>query len=437
MQHRFIPTWLPILPLVVPLIACLPSEGDTNPFEPDLVCSRVPRCSIAEPACQQAVLAVTACVRGDATPSLPTIRTITREALRAELVASSAASELPSDRLSVLVVEKAFAAFGLVTDESSLTEASVDVSADSIAAMYEDEKKLVTIVSDTTVDPETAMMALSHELTHYLQHLENPPSIFDAKGLDIDRIVARKALIEGEALVTGFRSLAHMLGRQLDWTATFHKLDHNASEETHESDSPLLTAVSVLPYVLSARVIRDLWDLQGRARVDQLFTNPPKTELDWLSAGAPPVMPSTEVLDCYPPLPPEGFDLLGTDSLGLAGLYALTATQELPSIPGSADWRSDSMAFYVQRDATAVDSPTVLAVWRIRFRDDASAGRFAKLIAPLALQVVSFGRELAISVSSDPRTPPLAANQLAACPTEAELVATQRSTEGMAAAAMR
>ena len=49
----------------------------------------------------------------------------------------------------------------------------------------------------------------------------------------------------------------------------------------------------------------------------------------WLEGSF--VLSSAEDLDCYPALPPDGYELTAADSLGVAGLFALLGKLEMAS----------------------------------------------------------------------------------------------------------
>jgi hypothetical protein len=209
------------------------------------------------------------------------------------------------------------------------------------------------------------------------------------------------------------------------------RIESNIADATNASDSPFLAALNQLPYALSPRAIEAIWESGGRARVDALYDHPPLTALDWLGDNPGAGSSRVEPLDCYPPLPPEGQRLLGTDSLGVTGLYALLGTRGGAALDAAGIWRKDVLALY-HVEASDPGDPQVLAVWRIRLRDEAAAMRVMGSIAPLGLSASRFGRELAISVSSDAaQAPPLGAAMLASCPTASQLRAAYEGAANM------
>lgn len=402
------------IPLVVSLTACADVErADNAPNTKD--CGRVSQCPITDTACQKSVLAVTACVRGDERPELPPIRTLTRDELRDELngTAADPESALTADLDQVLV------ALHLMAAQSNLRQAAVDEDVSSVAAFYRDDQQDVTVIADTTMDQVDAMTELSHEFTHYLQDRAGQLKAVDSRRDTVDELLAGNALVESEAVVNSNRALAQMIGISVSseqWSDVFDDLAGRVASVTNQSDSPFVTALDSLPYTLGLRTIENRWEDQGRSAVDALFDQPYTTALDWFNATGQSI---TEPLDCYPPLPPDGFELVGADTFGLLGGYALLGALHRASLAFAPRWVQDKFAMYRSQG----DAPKVLAVWRIRFDHEFAATDFAKSIEPLGLAVTRFGNELAISVSGDPDHAPLASDVLEECPSQDDFAA--------------
>lgn len=76
--------------------AGLESDGFQPGIELGTVCGGVPTCSITNDLCQSSVLRITACIRDDELPELPSIRVITRAELREELADKAKDADKPS-----------------------------------------------------------------------------------------------------------------------------------------------------------------------------------------------------------------------------------------------------------------------------------------------------------------------------------------------------
>ena len=386
-------------------------------------CASIEPCSITEEACQQAILELTACVRGDDARELPPIRTLSRAQLAAELSAQaeeSAGSEMDE---GTRAMELTFAELQLIAPATSLRDASVAEQAASVAAYYRREEKDITIISDAVMEQEPAMNVLSHELTHYLQ--DRVGQLRNASEATLDESVSLRALTEGDAVVTSYRTIAAMRGwsaSQVRWDALWSELERSIVASTEASDSPLLAAATQLPYVISPPAIELAWERGGRAQVEQFYESPPLTQLDWLEGST--VFTYAEPLDCFPALPPDGYELIAADSLGIAGVFALLSARELnsASLALAGRWRQDQLAVYVQRAQADEGTLEVLAAWRIRFADSASASDLEHQLEILDLDVTRAGSELLIRVRSGAD----ANLEASGCPTDEQFAAVPR-----------
>jgi hypothetical protein len=382
-------------------------------------CGTLRVCVITSRACQEAILALTACVRGDEVPELPAIRTISREQLATELSASTEEEE--DDSSETRAVELAFAALQLIASETEISDAIAEQQEESLAAFYRRDMQDVTVISDTAMHPQAAMNALSHELTHYLQDLAGQLERSTDANSSLDEIVAGRALTEGEAVVTSYRTEAAIRGlvpADVPWNELWSELERSVAQLTEASDSPLIAAANLLPYVISPATIELAWERGGRNQVDGIFDAPPITQLDWLEGTF--VLSNAQELDCYPALPPDGYELIMADSLGVAGLFALLGKLEMASLAEASAWRQDRLAVYMQDDA---DDVQVLAAWRIRFADASSASDFKKQLETLDLDVTRADRELLVRVSSGPDTS-LDSLDARSCPSSEQFAAT-------------
>lgn len=385
-------------------------------------CASLAPCDITDEACQQAVFDLTACVRGDGKQALPPIRQLSRDQLAAELSANASA---PSGAASeaTRAVELTFAALHLIAPETTLSDAAVMQQASSIAAFYRRNKKDITVISDAAMDREQAMNVLSHELTHYLQ--DRAGQLRSVANVTLDESVSIRALTEGDAVVTSYRTLAAMRGlspSQIRWSSVWAQLEENVVRATEASASPLTAAASQLPYVISPPALEDAWESGGRAEVEQFFDSPPATQLDWLEGSI--VYSQAEVLACFPALPPEGYELIAADSLGVAGVFALLGALDLDrsSLAVAGEWRQDRLAVYVNKAAADEGALEVLAAWRIRFADASSAADIEDLLQALDLDVTRAGAELLIRAASGSD----ASLDASSCPSDEQFAAAPR-----------
>jgi hypothetical protein len=397
-------------------------DNSQTGFELGTFCGSVPTCSITNDLCQNSVLRVTACIRGDDMPELPSIRVITRAELREELKDKDA--EKPS-RTSI-ATRNALASLKLVAANTTLAEAQLAHQASSVAAFYRLDEKDVSIVSDGIEDQREAMTTLAHEFTHYLQDRAGQLDVVRGEHASTDQHLAREALTEGDAILTSLRAAVSMRGGRLAserWPEVIEALEQEVAKQSNAAKSPLVAAWNLLPYSLSLSALTGAWERGGHADINAYFDEPPSSALDWLNDGTGPNWHSRPELQCYPPLAPEGYELVGTDSLGLLGLYSLLSTEQRASVKAAADWRNDVLAIYAEKADETADSLRVQLVWRIAFADAASAERFADRIAATGLAITRKDAELTISASSDRERQPFSAEQLAKCASREQLEA--------------
>lgn len=313
------------LGVLVALAACGGDDSDRKNVSNDRCTIEMDECDVEETSCLESLLALTVCARegGGHTPALPPIQRITTaefaESLRTENEEQGATTK-PWD----LVLPE----LSLTPKGESSNDAAVDVLADSVLAFYDDEKRDITIITDTKVhDPQDKMFVVMHELTHYLQGVDNSFSDLRTQaGASTDNRAALAALIEGEATVTSTRALIWLLNRApetLDWGPYFDSLDESIFQSIEDSAAPLIAALQGLPYSVGGRFIEALWEDGDRSDVDALFKTWPHTLRQWLNEpGYDEEDDLKETLACAPPLPPDGFQVFEVESFGVVSAFA-------------------------------------------------------------------------------------------------------------------
>jgi hypothetical protein len=386
-------------------------------------------CDITQTSCQAAVLELTACIRGDATPPLPEIRVIDEVGFRDELVEQRNADP-PSE--AGHFTDAVLVALHLLPPEADLSDALIDEEVKSVIAYYDTDDKRVTVVDrNEPSEQSTSMYELSHELTHYLQD-----RAIDATELrerfphTVDGVEAEQCLVEGEAVVTSLRALSVLQGHrpsEIAWSDINSRLSGFTFADLSSANAPFAVAALELPYMFGTFYIEDVWNDYDRAHVDALFDEAPKAAGDWGDGyGRGAIKPSSvQPLDCAPPLAPTGFVLKDLDSFGVVGAMALlgAAHQQAAAVVG-ANVVGDAIAVYAN-DQTS----EAIGAWRLRMTTASMAKDFASLIAPLGLAPQVFDREVLITVSSNADGQPFDADALASCPTLEELRPQQTPVE--------
>lgn len=397
------------------------STGGPSAFSDEACTASTETCDIAEKDCQQRILEVTACVRGDTVPDLPKIRTLTQDAFRDELLAQAEQMQLEPGPW-----DTAFTLFGFMEPGMSSVEASIEDTVTSVAAYYDDRDMRVTVIESAMPDDaRTRMFILSHELTHYLQDLNmDLGALRESWVINLDSDVALSSLVEGDAVVTSTRVSALWAGERVGsvlWDEYFDGMQDAMFEQIGLSVTPLFTAQQSLPYPIGGRYVAYAWNDHNRAYVDGLYDDASPFFVDWLSGyDGNPGRTLVQRLDCAPPLPPEGLTAVGLDMFGPTGIIALLTLDD--------GWLDDDEralaealrddAFVVYATTAAASAPTVpaAAAWRLRFATQADAAAFASAVQPLDLGITSLGTELLLTAHS-PTAPSFPADAESACPT--------------------
>jgi hypothetical protein len=397
-------------------------KAGVKPGKPERTCPAVKPCDIAKSACRDAVLELTACIRGSELPPQIPVRTITSDQLRMELQAR--ASELG---LQASPWDTALMRLGLLAPNTSSVEQVIEQAVQSVTAFYEHDPQRVTLIdSVASMDPSQQMFLLSHEYAHYMQDLEvGLAKLRKQYSASSDATTAGSALIEGEAVVSARRALGRIDGENVadvDFEAFADSMLSDMLVHVAASDGALQAANETLPFPVGIRYVASVWNAWDRMHVDALFMDAPMSLVDWIHGyGDGMIAPSLlQPLDCGVPDAPDGFVPWASDSLGAAGALALLAVTASDMDTSTRDFtligklRGDTIAVYATNTgATAPLSPVVVA-WRLRFADAKSATAFAARAEMLQLTTQVSGRE--VLLTGGDQSNPLTGTALDACP---------------------
>ncbi len=324
---------------------------------------------------------------------------------------------------------RSLAVLGLLEDSPALLDRIVDFYVSQVVAFYDPEPRRFYVVegaegkvADSGAADMTGLaqgLIYSHELVHALQdetlHLDDLTRTMKDNS---DRGFALQCLLEGEATYVMIKvALKDVPG---------------ADARVEEELAPLLTAGGLersnvpkevpayfvdqlfFPYTEGTAFVRAAYRRGGWAEIDRLWRNPPASSAEIMHG--PPYPPPVEGL-----LPPDaarlfpGQRLLYTDTLGEWTLRFLLgrALSEEEASRASAGWRGDRIAFFVSGGKMGY-------LWRIRFDDDAAAGRFEAALrkaraarpAPGAEILQKSGRDVIVAAGL-PKVPELSWNDAA------------------------
>jgi hypothetical protein len=394
-------------------IACGDDDDGRRPTVTKHDCDVEPdECDIEETACLERLLELTACAREDEAGELPEVHRITTAEFSQRL-----RDEAEESGYALTAWDQLLPELSLQPRGQSGLDSAIDVLTANVVAFYDDEQKDVTIITDTSAsDPQSKMYTVMHELTHYLQGRDTDYSDLRMRaGTSTDARTSMLALIEGEATVNSTRGLVYLMQRAphtLNWLRFFDVLEDGLVQDVASSASPLYAATRLLPYVVGGRFIQDVWQLDGRAAVDDLFEEWPHAVRDWIE-GPPwdPGSSTQQPLDCAPPLAPDGYQVYEVESFGVAGAFALLTAAGSGDLDSAAKLQNDAFAVYV----AGADAQKSVGVWRMRFESGALA-QFADAIEALDLDTTIFKNELVIRVQPDAAAAVLSDEALASCP---------------------
>lgn len=336
-------------------------------------------CPIVEESCQQAVYRAAAEVAQLPVADRPPVRTLPVHKLEAELVARSEAT--PEDAHVAASWDTALQLLGLLPTGMSSRDALLAARLDHLAAYYDTESKRVTVVDRGRAGAdEQDLLAFAQELTHALRDGENDLDEFRTRyAVSTDSFIAINAAIEGEATLVGSALVTRVrhgpqYAEALDLQLA--EIADGVLDAIDRSPAPFVTAVQQLPYVLGPRALRAEWEVRGRALIDPLYEQPLLPLLRWTFLEAPhqPLPPPV----CYPTLPPTGYLVEDSDTLGLAAVLALPValggSSARKASAASLGWRADSLVIF--RPADDPENPARAVAWRVRFDGEEHARAF-------------------------------------------------------------
>lgn len=233
-------------------------------------------------------------------------------------------------------------AFGLITSDVDLLETVNDLSDTGTLAYYDSLEERVT-VRGTEITPELRA-TLVHELTHVLQDQSFDLDRFGEDDEDVTdgQVMAFQALAEGDA-----GRIEHAYVDSLseeEQEAINGGSEDAASEFEEEGPSQAVAALFAAAYILGDPFV-ELLETVSRAKVDEAFLDPPKSEEHVLDPFA--------YLDGDQPRPVatpsfDGADVRDDGDFGAASLLVVLAEridvrQALKAVTG---WGGDAYAVF-------------------------------------------------------------------------------------------
>jgi hypothetical protein len=330
------------------------------------------RCDIREERCQERLMELAACLRGNDPLPLPPVTLMTEEEFLAFLNQDIAENPPPDPNH----LETALDLLDLVTPGALAPGAIVQMDVEKIWGIYRNEEKDVLVVDHgVPADEPEPNAVLLHEFVHALQDADVDLSrLRDEYVTSFDSYLGVASIVEGEARLHESRFWASLLGLDpgsIDWAERFQTLSEFSEEEVLSAPSPYLATFVHFPYELGARFVHYAWSESGPEGVDRLFASPPTrshaimaslqsiASADWPA----PDFPALDVLEPYA--------LWDETSLGAWGLYLRLERLTQPEAARSLAlyWRGDHFGVYVSDGSP----PQTIVAWRIELANESAA----------------------------------------------------------------
>jgi hypothetical protein len=321
-----------------------------------------------------------AALKGMASPGAPPpilirSRDATRRFIQQELDRRYSPVRLESER-------KGMVAWGLIPADYDLRRLFVDLMEEQIAAYYDPVSK-VMVVGDW-LSPEQQQAALMHELVHALQDREMSLAAFIApRAGQGDQLLARQALIEGEAVALMLNLLLRAQGLDL---SSLPDLGSVRSAVVAGSVGPaigsapkFLRDLLIFPYVDGLNFVFQWSKRQPWSAMPALYRDPPRSTAQILR-------PEKRLVTREDPIPitlPDlgtlgpGIKIVAEDELGEFGLDAVLGLYmgEQAGQAAASGWRGDHYRIWEDADGRFV------IAYLVAMESERAAGAFAQAYA--------------------------------------------------------
>jgi hypothetical protein len=338
-------------------------------------CKPIERCDIRKSFCQKRALRLAACLRErdeNEDDVEVAVRTLDLDSYR-ERVEEELRDDAQNEQLAQM--RRGLALIGLEDPDWSAKRAAQE-NTEWVGAYYDSEEKQVTLIErGYALNSAQQVIALVHEMTHALQDVAGQ---LDIKGdaRQWDQLLARRALIEGEATLVEDQATTEGYGYaffDIDYAGALAQYRKDGLAGAASARSAFERAYSYFTYAYGASY---LWERRERKRSiasAAAFDELPQSTYA-VMAKDPQSRPNDLGDEAVPDLP--DLTLVGTYHLGRF-LYEVFRWPTA-NVPLSFDWAPGGHAFEADTFSVFVDAEgRVLTSWRLRFDDAWSAEGFA------------------------------------------------------------
>jgi hypothetical protein len=233
-------------------------------------------------------------------------------------------------------------------------ELEKEFAGESILGYYDHEKKELFVKNDSATLSPDARMTLSHEFVHALQDQHFDLMQFLPREMEHDRAMARRALVEGDATVSGLL-YAHRYMNDRDYDNLFS--DENLSPPIPGRAPIYLQEAWQFPYLQGTAFILSLAEPGSFKAIDRVYADPPSSSEQIMHPEKYLETPRDEPLEVtLPPLAEilgPGWDLKESDTLGEFDLSIMLRENFIEQPEASEGWGGARYDFY-RNGASAV-----------------------------------------------------------------------------------
>lgn len=161
----------------------------------------------------------------------------------------------------------------------NLKETAVEVHTEGILGFYSPDIKELFVLGDAKNISPQAKETLAHEFTHALQDQHfNLTDMIQKYSQDSDHRLAVRALIEGDATVTGL-TYSYRFQSNVDWSRQKQDTPKNNAEKQSNKEADgqgaYIGKTIYFPYIQGSKFILDLTKVAGFSAVNGTYQDPP------------------------------------------------------------------------------------------------------------------------------------------------------------------
>ena len=297
-------------------------------------------------------------------------------------------TKIPKERMAAEAL--IYRAFGFIPRTFNYEEGIVKLYLDQLGGFYDPESNSFTMAA--WIPAMLQVTVAVHELTHALQdQYYNLEEFIDIKKYSSDQLLARSALVEGDATAVMIDYTRDLLGQKSiandsDISALMMQNIVGTSMFASLNDIPESLKLSLLfPYTSGLRFVHHFLKSGGYSKIDTMFRRPPRSTEEILHPDKylnnDPDFVDVQVGSN---LIPDGATVTHADTLGEFAISTLLATFEKDKgrvASAAAGWAGDKVAIY------KIDRGVESVVWVTAWDSEEDAQEFFSMYSQVLPKV--------------------------------------------------